>query len=196
MPHSTSAAGLRSREACQAGIDHEVVAIAASLVVEAAAAGDQAQGWLGDGPEYGVLGEGGLGVLVHTPDGEAERHAVGPLDLYDVTRGELAQAVEDGGSAVGVDVTGDNGGTLLTGKRPASEPARVAEVVRDLQGAVGVEPERDQPGLDSDRFDAELDRRGGWPRRAHVGGKPARLERGARGRRGRAYRRRRGATSP
>jgi hypothetical protein len=50
-------------------------------------------------------------------------------------------------------------GPRSPGRRAVGPPARVAEVARHLERAIGVEPERHDRGVDADRRDLDPDRR-------------------------------------
>jgi hypothetical protein len=80
-----------------------------------------------------------LGALDPEPDLGPARVA----DDDDATPAELAEPVEDGRAAAGVDVAGDHGRAGLARPGAASVPAGDREVLRHLHAPVGLEAEAD-----------------------------------------------------
>lgn len=122
-------------------VDDDVVPVAVDGLVEAAAAGDQAQlGNVGVAVD-GLGGEAGLGDLLGLAHAELGCGAVlsGHLDL--VTRGELLEPVEDAGLLVAVDMAQDHGRAGFTGRAGVAVPTGLHGLLhrRHLDGLVGVE---------------------------------------------------------
>ena len=137
-------------------------------VVEGAAAGYQAQGGEVGRAVDGFRRESGFGVLADARDAEHGRDPVGELHVDGVAPVQGAEAEEDGGALLAVDVPLDDRRADLAGRRRVLVPRRLAGVRPDgghLDRAVGVEPEVQQRGIHADGRDMHRHRERACQRR-------------------------------
>ncbi len=129
-------------------------------VVESAAASYQAEGRI-VGRRVNLFGrEIRLKVLAHASDPENSRDAVGEPHVNGVPGAQGTEAEEDSRSLVTVDVTFDDRGPDLAGRRRVLIPCRFTGARlerRDLDRAVGVDAQVQQArvhanGRDIDRY--------------------------------------------
>src|SRR3954447_815709 len=121
------------------GVDHGVVEVVAAGAVERARARDEAQRRPAGRAVDACGREGRLAVVRDALDAEPDAAPVAPHDHDQVAGPQRAQMEEDGGAGIAVDVARDDRGAALARPRAARPPARVAEVLRDLEAAVALE---------------------------------------------------------
>ncbi len=92
----------------EGGVDDGVVLVVPGLFVEGAAAGDQTQARVVDGPVDGFGGEKVFGIAVDGIDAEVGHAVVGAGDVDDLAGADVAEVEKDTGSLVGVDMADDH----------------------------------------------------------------------------------------
>ena len=148
-------------DACR--VDDGVVHIVAGRGVEAAAAGDESQRRDGRPAEDPPRRERRLRPTLETLDAEADDAAIGAPDPDQVAAAQVAQPVEDGGAAVGVDVPGDHRRPQLAGLVPRLVPASVAPVLGGLHRSIRLEPEGGHGSRDAYGWDVDVTRPRSFP---------------------------------
>ena len=144
-------------------VDDGVVQVMASRGVEAAAAGDESQRRDGRPAEDPARRERRLGPTLETLDAEADYAAIGAPDPDQVAAVQLAQPVEDGGAAGGVDVSNDHGRPQLARLVPRLVPADVAPLLGRLHRSIRLQPEGGHGSCDADGRDVDVTRPRGFP---------------------------------
>lgn len=88
---------------------------------------------------------------LQTQNLELHNRTISSFDPYHVAGSEVAEVVEDGRTALRVDMTRDYRRANLAGFLPLGEPPSLGEVLGHLERSIGVQPERDDRGRDPDR---------------------------------------------